>query len=262
MFACLSGDRRVWAVSAIHGEQRQLATLHARMRAAMRGDDRVVYLGNYFGRGPAIRETLDEILLFRRALIARPDGDPGDVVFLRGSQEEMLQKLLQLQFASDPVAVLEWVLEQGVGATLAAYGIIPGEGFQAAREGTVALSRWTGRLREAIARVDGHRQLLNSLRHAAYLEDRAILFVHAGLDPDRPFTEQGDSLWWGGFRFRDDDARPYDGFRRVVRGFDRRGGGQHFGTHAVTLDAGCGFGGPLVAGCFEPTGELAELLEV
>ena len=31
--------------------------------------DRLVYLGNFLGRGSAIIETVDEILMFRRALI-------------------------------------------------------------------------------------------------------------------------------------------------------------------------------------------------
>ena len=47
-------------------------------------------------------------------VIPRPHSDVDDVAYLRGNQEEMWQKLLQLQFATDPRGVLKWMFEQGV----------------------------------------------------------------------------------------------------------------------------------------------------
>ena len=47
---------------------------------------------------------------------------------------------------------------------------------------------------------------------------------------------------------------PYEDYRRIVRGYDRRHGGFQETPHTITLDAGCGFGGPLIAGCFGPSG--------
>jgi len=119
-FARLRRARRIWAVAAIHGDAGRLAALHDRMERVWQPGDRVVYLGNYLGRGPAIRQTIDEILGFRLAVMAQPGGFACDVAFLRGSQEEMWQKLLQLQFAVSPRDVLQWMLDQGVGATLEA----------------------------------------------------------------------------------------------------------------------------------------------
>ena len=113
---------RVWAVAAIHGEAEQLAAAARALEPRIVAGDRLVYLGNYLGRGPDVRGTVDELLAFRRELIARPGMFAADVAYLRGSQEEMWQKLLQLQFAPNPREVLAWMLEQGVGATLAAYG--------------------------------------------------------------------------------------------------------------------------------------------
>ena len=69
-----------------------------------------------------MRECIDELLLFRRAILARPDADCADIVFLRGAQEEMWQKLLQLQFAPNPVEVLQWMVAQGIEPTIRAYG--------------------------------------------------------------------------------------------------------------------------------------------
>src|SRR3546814_18686442 len=60
----------------------------------------------------------DLLLRFRSLFLARPDAFACDVVHLRGSQEEMWQKLLQLQFATDPRAVLQWMLDQGLAASL------------------------------------------------------------------------------------------------------------------------------------------------
>mgnify|MGYP000196804353 CR=1 FL=1 len=256
--AVLPGERRVWAVAAVHGRGGRLATLHQRLRAAMAPSDMVVYLGGYYGPGGRIRETLDELLVFRRQLLARPDGREDDAVFLRGCQEEMLTKLLQIHYAPEPEAVLQWVLDHGLGPTLEAYGTSGDEALAAARDGAAALSRWTTSLRQAINQSDGHRPLLASLRHAAYPEKGGVVFVHAGVDPDRPLDHQGDTFWWGGLDFHDREE-DLAALGRVVRGHDRRGGGRHYGAHAVTLDAG--EDGPLTAACFKPDGTLVEVLE-
>jgi serine/threonine protein phosphatase 1 len=183
-----------------------------------------------------------------------------DVVYLRGSQEEMWQKLLQLQFAPNPREVLEWMLAQGVGATLTAYGGSPQQGAQAAREGPLSLTKWTNALRTAMQSRPGHYVLMSALRRAAYTDDGGLLFVHAGIDPARPLSAQSDSLWWGmgGFAKL---AQPYGGFRRVVRGFDRAHPGIELGEFTATVDGGCGFGGPLVAACFDPEGRVVDAIE-
>src|SRR3546814_14736289 len=61
--------------------------------------DRLVYLGNMVGHGTATIATLDELLAFRRDFLCLPGVEPEDIVYLRGAQEEMWRKLLQIQFA-------------------------------------------------------------------------------------------------------------------------------------------------------------------
>jgi hypothetical protein len=263
-FAKLHRARRVWAVAAIHGEAARVAVLHDRMGQAWRPGDRLVYLGNYLGRGAAIRQTIDDVLGFRAAVMAQRGGFACDVAFLRGSQEEMWQKLLQLQFAVSPGTVLQWMLDQGVGATLAAYGGEAQQGFAACREGPRAITRWTSALRAALNAVPGHNQFLSALRRAAVTdtaadEGGALLFVHAGVDTTRPLDAQGDAFWWGGNRLLD-MAEPYAGFRRVIRGFDRKHGGLIEAMHVTSLDAGSGFGGELLAVCFAADGTVSETL--
>jgi len=259
-FASLVGRRRIWAVSAIHAEVRRLEAIHDTIAKRLQQHDALVYLGNMIGVGPAVAETVAELLAFRRAFIARHGAFAADLVYLRGSQEEMWQKLLELQFAPNPGEVLGWMLDHGLGPTLAAYGAEAQQGLAAARDGAVALTRWTAAVRQAVNAAPGHANLLTALRRAAFTAGNELLFVHAGIDPSRPLTAQHDSFWWGGAGFLD-LAQPYAGFRKVVRGYDRHHGGVQVTAHAVSLDRGCGSGGPLVCACFDLDGSIVDSFE-
>lgn len=259
-FARLGRPKRIWAIGAVHGQADQLAVLHDRIGPSFVPGDRLVYLGNVLGHGDHIVETLDEILSFRRALLSITGMLVSDVVFLRGAQEEMWQKLLQLQFAPNPVDVLAWMLKQGVAETLRAYHGDPEEGMRAAHDGAVQLTRWTNRLRDTMRSLPGHNSLFAALRRAAFPNDGGILFVSAGLDPSRPLAAQGDSFWWGGGRFSAVQG-PYETFNRIVRGFDSANHGLDTAGFAVTLDAGCGRGGSLAGAVFSPDGTLLSLID-
>ena len=259
-FAPLGKPKRIWAVGAIHGEVDRLSALHDRIAQHFVAGDRLVYLGNFIGHGGAIVDTVNELLTFRREALALPGMMVTDLVYLRGAQEEMWQKLLQLQFAPNPAEVLSWMLRQGVEATLTAYGGRPEEGLKAARDGAVQLTRWTNRLREAIRGSDGHSNLYTVLKRAAFC-DSGVLLVSAGLDVDRPLAAQGDSFWWGGSRFAMID-RPYETFDRVVRGYDAANAGVQITDHTASLDGGCGRGGTLAAALLAADGGLLELIEV
>ena len=139
IFARLRRPRRIWAVGAIHGDRARLAQLHRQIAGHLDKGDRLVYLGGYLGHGPDVAGTLDELVAFRRLFLARRHAFPGDIAFLRGGQEEIWQKLLQLQFAPNPREVLQWMLDHGASATLTAYGAELRQGQAAAREG-VALA--------------------------------------------------------------------------------------------------------------------------
>ena len=260
IFAELTCAERVWAVSAVHGEVGPLSAVHEALSDRFRPGDRLVYLGNYLGLGSHFPAVLDELLAFRRRLLTRPGMEPEDIVYLRGAQEEMWQKLLQIQFAVDPDQVLDWMLAQGVEATLRAYGGTPQEAHARFREGALAVTRWTGQIRDNLRAHPGHDDILGALRRAAHTGAGGLLFVHAGVDPNRPLSEQGDTLWWGSGYFAAMDA-PYDGFLKVVRGYDRAHAGPRIGDHSATVDGGCGFGGPLIACCFAADGTHVDRIE-
>ena len=259
-FARLGKPRRIWAVGAVHGDVHRLAALHDDIGPRFSPGDRLVYLGNLIGVSDAVTETLDEVLGFRRALLALPGMLVTDIVFLRGAQEEMWEKLLQLQFAPNPSEVLDWMLSQGVAETLRAYGGRPDEGLSAARDGAVQLTRWTNRLREAVRARPGHYPIFSALRRAAF-NDQGMLCVNANVDVSRPLAAQGDSFWWGGARFAE-IASPYETFARIVRGFDPANNGIVIGDYFASLDAGCGRGGHLAAAVFDPAGAILDLIEV
>jgi serine/threonine protein phosphatase 1 len=256
----LRRSRRIWAVASIHGEADRLAALHDRLAERLQPGDRLVYLGNVLGQGPKVLETVDEVLRFRAAVIARPLGFAGDVAILRGAQEEMWQKLLELQFAPNPREVLAFMRGHGLDATITAYGGDPRHGEAACREGPLAITRWTTGLRQHVNQRPGHTQFMAALRRAAFTDQGTLLFVNAGLDASKPLDLQGDAFWWGGGAFIE-LLEPYESCRRVVRGFDRRHIGLVESPYAVSLDGGCGFGGALLAACFGNDGVIVDRID-
>jgi serine/threonine protein phosphatase 1 len=259
-FTELKPETRIWAVASVHGEAERLARLHRAMAEKFMPSDQIVFLGNILGVGSNVGAALEEALIMRRHFMAASGAEDPCVHFLRGAQEEMWQKLLMLQMAPNPGQVLDWMDAQGLGPTVAAYGSTVAIGRQALRDGILALTRWTNNLRESLRVRDGHSQYLSSLQHAAYNGAGGLLFVHAGIDATRPFAAQGDAFWWGGAGFSAMNE-PFEGFKSVVRGYERSHAGPRIDSFTITLDAGAGRGGPLIAGLFDESGQLVEFLE-
>jgi hypothetical protein len=259
-FAQFRNCLRVWAIAAVHGSAPRLTRLHDAISDSFQEGDRLVYLGNYIGFGSTVLETIDELLDFRRRVLGCRYGCNCDVVFLRGAQEEMWHKLLQLQFARNPGEVLEWMVGAGMEATVRAYGGDLRQGFAATRDGPRSITRWTGTLRQAMNAAPGHTALFSALRHAAFTADQGMLFVHAAVDPSRPLAAQGDAFWWGRYDILALDAS-FAGFRRVIRGIDREQRGFAERAFSVSLDGGEGHPGQLLAACFSADGEVIKLVE-
>lgn len=140
-FARLPDARRVWTIAALHGEAERLVSLHDLISERLQEGDRVVYLGNHVGHGGAVLATIDELLDFRRRVLGRRRGFACDVVFLRGAQEEMWQKMLQLRFAPNPSEVLQWMVRAGWRRPSRPTAVICGRAWQRA---ATALARSPG----------------------------------------------------------------------------------------------------------------------
>ena len=259
-FSILRPVGRIWAVAAVRGEAARLRRVHARMEELFQRGDRVVYLGDVVGVGPDIIDAVDEVLRFRRWVLSQaPFVHPGDVVVLRGSQEEMWRNLLQVQFAAAAGEVLRWMESRGVAKTVEAYGGRFSEGLAAARDGARVLGQWTAGLRAAIRSAPGHGSFNAMLMRAAVTSDGGYLFVNAGLDPARRLAEQGVRFWWeasGPDRMQE----PYPEARLVVRGADPERRGVIREPFWLGLDGGGGEGGSLNAVCLSVDGEMLEMI--
>jgi len=261
VLASLRQASRVWAVGAIHGELEKLEAVHDALAGQLEDDDRIVYLGNTIGYGPDSTGVIDELLRFRCWFLGRPPFvHPENFVCLRGAQEEMLQRLLQIQFAKDPEVVFRWMLERGLSATLQSYGADIDDACNRCKEGTLALTYWTSSVRERLRGHPGHDTFYSHLKQAAYRDDGAVLFVSAGLDTDKPITAQSDAFWWAARSFEDID-QPYRGFQRVVRGVDIEPRGIVRTPYTLSIDGGSGRGGTLLAVCLGPDGKVLATLE-
>lgn len=259
----LGRPEKVWSIPAIHGELDRLTALHDNILAHFKPGDRLVYLGNYTGYGPQSAACIDEILTFRRMIMSISGVKASDLVYLRGMQEEMWQKLLQLQFAPNASDVLLWMLGNGMSPTLASYNICPHDGIEACRRGIMDLTKWTHSIRHKIRAHAGHEIFMNQLQRAAYSDEASenpLLFVHAGINAQKPLTDQGDALWWDGQSF-DTIHAAYRPFHKVVRGYDPAHRGMMMNCVTATIDDACGFGGDLICAGFDQSGEAATILE-
>ena len=265
-FGELGSPRRVWAIGAVHGDIDRLCTLHDHIASRFTVRDRLVYLGNYLGldtRNSAA--TMDELLAFRAALLAKTGMEPSDIVYLRGPAEEAWQRSLRLHFAPVPAQALDKALASGVEAYLRLYGISVNDTKSVARAGSVAITRWTNQMRSQQRANPGHEAFFSGMRRAAYtqtaIDGRKVLFVPAGFDSSRSLDDQGEALWWTSTPFGL-NGRALATYSRVVRGFDSVNSGACLDEDAITLDAGCGRGGPLLCGSFTTTGKLTEIVAV
>ncbi|QQS14724.1 MAG: hypothetical protein IPK81_11555 [Rhodospirillales bacterium] len=271
LFVPLRRPKRIWAVAAVHGAAARLRALGRMVGERAAAGDALVFLGDVIGGPPGgeAREAgidsgaaLDAALALRRQILALPGARACDVAYLRGAQEEMWSKLSELQFAPAPRDILRWMAHRGVAATLETYGGADAldEGARACREGPMAIARWTSTLRQEVRARPGHADAMAAIRRAALTEDRKVLLVNHGLDATRTLERQGDAFWWGGPAPFETILQPYGPVRRVVRGRAAGHPGVVERPHTLTLDAGCGFGGPLLCGLLDGDGAVLDVL--
>ncbi len=262
-YAALGTPDTIWAIPAIHGDLERLTQIHDNILDHFQCGQKIIYLGNYSGYGPQSANCMNEILAFRRMILSVQGVRPSDLVYLRGNQEEMMHKLFQLPFAPNPTDCFLWMLGNGMSNTLQSYGLCPHDAIEACRHGVTPLTKWVAHLRATIRQNPGHDIFLNQLVRAAYTDisgQYPMLFVHAGLETDKPLPEQGDKLWWGSHDFEAMES-PYRPFEKVIRGYDPAHKGLHLNCITATLDGGCGFGGSLICTGFDATGNVIQVFE-
>ena len=151
-----------YVIPDIHGRDDLLSRALADISAHRRGDGGViVMIGDYVDKGPHSREVVERL----RGGIAG-----WNLVALKGNHDAMMVQALRDQGLRDPAKLAAW-MEKGGDAALASYGGDP----SAVPEAHIA---WLDRL--PLMHVDAHR-----------------VYVHAGVDPELPLTQQSEAtlLW-------------------------------------------------------------------
>ena len=213
-----------YAVGDVHGRRDLLELAFERIaaRAGARAY-RIVMLGDYVDRGPASAGVIE--LLLRRGEQA------DDLVCLKGNHEDMMLRAL----AGEDGALGLW-LGNGGAETLRSYGARP-----------------EGDVRRAIP--EAHLRWISDLPLTA--SDRYRTFVHAGLEPYVPLSEQDEAtLLWIRGPFLTAPAGAFE--KHVVHGHTPHWDGKpdpatpELLAHRTNLDTGAWATGVLSVGVFDP----------
>ena len=200
-----------YAIGDVHGCLHKLAPLIAHCAAHAGGEVfRLVFVGDYIDRGPDSAGVIDHLIGLQRDM-------PDRVVCLRGNHEAMLLDAVE----SDGLAL--WLMNGG-DRTLTSYDVMEPDELPAEHR------QWVGAL---------------PLRH----DDGLRLFVHAGVNPLYPLSEQrAHDLVWIREPFL---SSPIDYGRLIVHGHTPLQGGEpDLRGWRLNLDTAAVYGGPLTAAAF------------
>ena len=254
---------RIWAVGSIHSSITSFQSIKNYIFSNFKQGDKLIFLGNIIGFENKSKEIITDILDLRFNLMAKFYLENNDIIFLRGAQEEMFSKLLQLQIAPNPIEIIDWVFSHGVDQTIISYNFNPNQFIEVASQGTIQINKLTAKLNHQILSTPGHKDFFSNLKHAAYTETKDVLFVNRGVDISRPLSAQNDCFWWGYQNFSLIN-KPYNTFKRIVRGYQSN---THNDLENAKNRVLCTlFRQPLknkkiLAGIFAKNGEIIELFE-
>ena len=221
----------IYAVGDIHGQHDELLRVLSLIKADGGDDAEIVFIGDYTDRGPASAAVLDTLIE------GLAQGRPWRC--LMGNHDRMFSWFMRdypLHDAYLPV-YLYWLHERlGGDTTLASYGI---EMTQTDRQTAVH--------EKAKAAVpQAHVDFLNALSHSFQTPD--LFFAHAGIQPGVALDHQAEhDLLWIRKEFHQDTR---DHGKLIVHGHTPVEQATHYGNR-INIDAGAGYGRPLVAVRFE-----------
>ena len=262
-FVEISNSNKIWAIGSIHSRLGAFNSVKEFVLKNFQAKDYLIFLGNVIGLGKQPKETLSSAIDLRNKLMAKFQIEPNKIIFLRGAQEEMFLKLLQLQTAPNPNDIVKWIFEHGVDSTVESYGISKQEIIDVSTQGPLLISKLTNRLNKIISENPGHKQYFNHLKHAAFGESRKILFLNRGVDVSRPLSAQNDCFWWGYQNFSK-ITKPYNTYVRIIRGYESSSNSQLENSKKNIV---CSlFKQPLsspkiIAGIFNDSAEIIDLFE-
>lgn len=226
---------RVYAIGDIHGQITKLREAHRRIASDREacGDStaEVIHLGDYCDRGPDVAGVLQ---YFIDGLAA---GEPWRM--LLGNHDRLFRGFVRDGSVDDGLLFRGYTwLSPGMGgaATLASYGLNHVE--------ELSIEQRHERFLELIP--DAHVAFLNGLE--PFIEYEELAFVHAGIFPGLPLSEQDeDDLVWIREDFLEDTR---DHGKLIVHGHTTIPEPMNCGNR-VNLDTGAGYGYELTAAVFE-----------
>lgn len=198
--------KRIFAIGDIHGCFDKLDALLSKLPISF-GTDLLVFLGDYIDRGPESRRTLETVIMLKGLY-------PDHVICLKGNHEWMFSRYLA---GIDK----ELFLINGGLKTLKEYSL-PGKGLDVPVE---------------------HKNFINALD--LFLETDFYIFVHAGLRPGKPLSEQNPyDILWIREPFISSD---YDWGKRIIFGHTPFLKGPFIMPNKIGIDTGAVYGRKLTA---------------
>lgn len=240
-------DTVFYAIGDVHGMAHHLTKLHLQILRHHRKHyegrhTAIIHLGDYVDRGPDSRDVVEMIMSMERRAETNPDLT---IVSLKGNHEDMMLQALD----GDPAFLDNW-LRNGGTETLESYR---GPDDDAD---------------EAMLRFPRHQyDWLSALPDILILEDRKLVFVHAGIEPrEFPDCSVEKHLWTRSRRFFDvaewADEPNLEGYT-VVHGHTPQDAVEYktAGTvRRINVDTGAVYGGPLTAAVLDGS-ETVEFLQ-
>ena len=222
-------DMRAYAIGDIHGHLALLTAAHDRIARdiASHGLAPVIHVGDLVDRGPDSRGVIQFLINGQSAGL--------DWLVLKGNHDRMFTRFLNDPAEPEPGlrADLAWLHPKlGGAATLASYGV------KNAADRPIAQVH-----AEAVAAVPAeHRRFIDT--RPAWHQIGDVVFVHAGIRPGIPMTDQTETdLVWIRQPFLEN---PRDHGFLVVHGHTAIPEPHHHGNR-VNIDSSAAYGGLLTA---------------
>ena len=157
-FLELKNANKIWAIGSLHSSLDSFYSIKKYILSNFESGDKLIFLGNVIGFGNKSKEIITEVLKLRFKLMAKYNLKNEDIVFLRGAQEEMFCKLLQLHIAPNPSEILDWIFSHGVDQTLVSYNFEPDQFRDISTQGTIQINKLTSKLNKKISETPGHKE--------------------------------------------------------------------------------------------------------
>ena len=160
-FQEFTNSDRIWSIGSIHSSLESFQSIKKYIFSNFKNGDKLIFLGNLIGYNNQSKEIITDVLNLRFSLMAKFSLDHEDVVFLRGAQEEMFSKLLQLQIAPNPREIIDWIFSHGVDQTLVSYNFEADQFRNIATQGTIQIDKLTSKLIKKISETPGHKEFFH-----------------------------------------------------------------------------------------------------